>query len=643
MLLQFDTSKKSENELVLEKRVPLRIKGKNYIYLMTNDFTVISEKLKSFGCRIPTPEDFTENPSLANNVQNKMTLLGATWSLVITSEIAVLNYLDEKSGSPYIVRLAKLTENGEISPIINMLNCVTENKVEELKRLINSGLDVDQCIENNVTLLMLACAANAYESVKVLIEFGADINAVDANGQTPLMYTTFKNAVKSAKILLENKNLKLEERDITGSTALIRTADFGSVEVLKLLLQSGADINAVDYSGMNALIRSITRKQNSISDLLIQSGANLNTFDSMERTPLIVAAHYDNLEIAEKLIKGGTDTTIKDVNQNTAFLVASENNSANVLKLLIESQEIKDEEYAQAVVKCAMKNNIDSLVVLLDKAKNQKDMAFIALTSACLKNNSNIIHVCMDYDCDLNNTLYFGMTPLMMSCYVNADNAAAQLIAYEADVNKSDEDGVTALMYVASKNNPKIRTLLLRNGADRTITDKNGKTFEDYTTKYDTRKFSQFIFDRMKSKLPDSQKNLKDEIPQKHQSFCERFDWYMQKYWERNPENKQSDIYKAAGLSKQTFSKIMSNRKADFRPKKDTVIQLALGLKLTINETEDFLQSAGYAFSERDKKDTEVKNLFCEQNYKLFDWNDRIYEVTGKIFFKALIESEEEE
>ena len=88
MPLQFDTSKKAENDLVLEKHVPLRITEKNYVYLMTNDYSVIAEKLKSFQCRIPQPEDFKENPALAKNVRAKMAALGATWSLTITLEIA---------------------------------------------------------------------------------------------------------------------------------------------------------------------------------------------------------------------------------------------------------------------------------------------------------------------------------------------------------------------------------------------------------------------------------------------------------------------------------------------------------------------------------------------------------------------------
>ncbi len=85
-----------------------------------------------------------------------------------------------------------------------------------------------------------------------------------------------------------------------------------------------------------------------------------------------------------------------------------------------------------------------------------------------------------------------------------------------------------------------------------------------------------------------------DEIPEARQSFRDRFGWYLQKYMERNPRGKHSDIYKAAGLSKQRFSKILNNHDADFRPRKSTVIMLAMGLELTRKESEDLLHCAGY-------------------------------------------------
>lgn len=644
MSLQFDTSKKAENELVLEKRVPLRIKGKNYVYLMTNDFTVISEKLKSFGCRIPTPEDFTENPSLANNVQNKMMFLGATWSLVITSEIAVLNYYDETTENPYMVPINILTTNNDNSSIIQMFNYVLKNKSDEIKNLVKAGYDINQCIEKGATPLILACLVDSFNSVDILIKLGANINISDANGQTPLMYAAAKNSVYSTKLLLSQNEIKLEEKDIVGKTALILAAYYESCEVLKLLIDAGADLNAVDYNGLSALDYAVMRSNHNSIRILIANGANINYSDKTGKTPLIIAAIYDNAPDAEKLINAGADIRIKDSNQKSAFLIAAEKNAARFLKLLIDSQDIVEDEYEKAVLISAKNGNVDSLVTLLENTNNPRELASKALTFACLKNKSNIIHVCVDFHCDLNNSLYLGLTPLMVACYVNADKAVAQLIAYGVDINIPDKEGITALMYAASKNNLKIIEFLSLYGADKKIQDINGKTFEDYIKEIDSRSFSQFIFDRMNSMLSDEDRSREDNIPEKHQSFCERFEWYMQKFRELNPEKKQSSIWKNGGMSKQTFSKINSNRKPDFRPKKDSVIQLALGLKLTLNETEDFLQSAGYAFSEKDKKDLEIRKLLSEKNYKKMDWSNRIYESTnGIIFFKALIESEEED
>ena len=640
MSFTFDTAKKPESELVLEKWVPLMIEDLDLIYFMTNDFTVIAEKIKSLGCRIPRPEDFRENPILSPVVKRKMTELNATWSLVITSKFAFLNFYDPKDGMPMIVSLLNLTDDGKISSINKIADCILRNDAEGIKPLVESGYDVEQCIESGVTPLILASAYDEADCVKILLELGADINRSDTKGQTPLMHASFNDSVNSVRQLLAHKDIKLEEKQITGETALLLAANFGSVKMLSLLIQAGADINAVDYAGNNALIHCITENQVSAAEILIDAGININFTDKMGRTALIVAAQYNSYIIADKLIKKGADLSIKDINKNTPFLVAAENNSVSTLELLAQTQTIPDTEYTQAVIKAAMKGHINSTNALLRRSKNPKQMAFAALTAACLKNIPDIIHVCMDYDCNPDDTLYFGMTPMMIACYVNADNAATHLIAYDTDINKADEDGVTALMYASCKNNQSIMTLLLRNGADKNAKDNNGKTFEDYTKELDTRSFSQLVLDRIKSRLPDVQQSRKDDIPQKHQSFMDRFEWYMQKYFERFPENKNSDIYNAAYISKQTFSKILSNRKPDYRPKKDTCIQLALGLRLSLNEAEDFLQSAGYSFSERDKKDLEIMNLLNKSNYNLFDWYNQINSVTGEVFIKEMINNE---
>ena len=55
-----------------------------------------------------------------------------------------------------------------------------------------------------------------------------------------------------------------------------------------------------------------------------------------------------------------------------------------------------------------------------------------------------------------------------------------------------------------------------------------------------------------------------------------------------------------------------------------------------------FLQSAGCILSPKDKTDMEAKVLLSEKNYDRFDWGSRIYESTGKVFFRSMTAGDEE-
>lgn len=68
-----------------------------------------------------------------------------------------------------------------------------------------------------------------------------------------------------------------------------------------------------------------------------------------------------------------------------------------------------------------------------------------------------------------------------------------------------------------------------------------------------------------------------------------------------------AEVYKKAGIDRRLFSKIRSN--PDYRPSKNTVIALALGLELRKKETDKLLSSAGYSLSDSETSDLVIQ--FC--------------------------------
>ena len=92
---------------------------------------------------------------------------------------------------------------------------------------------------------------------------------------------------------------------------------------------------------------------------------------------------------------------------------------------------------------------------------------------------------------------------------------------------------------------------------------------------------------------------------------------------------RDSEVYKTAQIDRRLFSKIMSNR--EYKPAKDTVIALALALKLSLEETNDLLSRAGYILSHSNKKDVIIEYFLRERIYKLNDINEVLFNLDQKI------------
>lgn len=113
-----------------------------------------------------------------------------------------------------------------------------------------------------------------YDSVKKLINAGANVNEKDDWGFVPLIETVLCNKPSIAYLLLEN-GAGVDERDMTGQTALQWAVNHRNLELCKLFLDHQANPNHYSNDGQPILVNPILRGEHEIIQMLVAKGADL--------------------------------------------------------------------------------------------------------------------------------------------------------------------------------------------------------------------------------------------------------------------------------------------------------------------------------------------------------------------------------
>ena len=159
------------------------------------------------------------------------------------------------------------------------------------------------------TSIWEASANGNIEAVKQHIAAGTDLNA---NQNAPVSFTPLNLAVRKGqseivKLLLDagaDVNAKSETLKTTPLHSAIWNLDS---EIAKFLIDKGADVNAMDEYGMTCLHYAELNIQN--AELLIANGANVNAKRELNgNTPLDIAIEDAESEIADLLRKHGAKT-----------------------------------------------------------------------------------------------------------------------------------------------------------------------------------------------------------------------------------------------------------------------------------------------------------------------------------------------
>jgi ankyrin repeat protein len=181
----------------------------------------------------------------------------------------------------------------------------------------------------------LAFAANQGDLTQVqsLLSQGADVNAKGAMGWTPL-YMAMGHA-DVVKLLLEH-GADANVKDFNGTPNIVSAATLGHADVVQLLLAHGAEINAQDKMGLTALMMA-TMGHADVVQILLEHGADVNVKDTGSgSTALISAASTGHTDIVKVLLDHGADVNAKNNAGFTALTLATMAGQEDVAKVLVE-------------------------------------------------------------------------------------------------------------------------------------------------------------------------------------------------------------------------------------------------------------------------------------------------------------------
>ena len=259
---------------------------------------------------------------------------------------------------------------------------IKENKFIDLEDLISKNEDIDLDIhdENYNYLIHYLINFNQENLIILLLKKDIRLDILDIDGRNILYYPIKYNYIKILNILLEHnkKNIGIpiiDIKDSLGNTALHYATILNNLDIVKILINFGADPLIINNENDNVLQIAIKYNRNDILSYLIENQTSLNFVSSTGESFLQIAISFqnnyiinlilkrncfinnqekeygisalhqsliqNNIKLSKELIKIGANINLQDFYGNTSFIYCvSENDNNELIEFLISFDDL---------------------------------------------------------------------------------------------------------------------------------------------------------------------------------------------------------------------------------------------------------------------------------------------------------------
>lgn len=264
-----------------------------------------------------------------------------------------------------------------------------------------------------------------------------------------LFFKACQNGQKGvAESFLKKGDINVDRIDNEGFAPLHYACRKGTREIVRMLIEYGADVNVTSNEGITPLQLAVTTGSKEIIKMLVDAGADVNATDNSGKSVLIYGIKAGRTEAVRYLKELGADISCTDNEGRTAIDYANVTGLTQMVENVMDANENKRDSYGNT-----------------------------PLHQSCCNGHSEVVKLMLQKEStDVNATNDIGETPLYIAVRENNMYITELLIQAGADANKKDNDGLSPLHVAARKGKVHIVGALVKGGADVNCQNKHGET-----------------------------------------------------------------------------------------------------------------------------------------------------------------------